>query len=320
MKLGLLADVRGRLAPLEVALSILDGEGCDRIACLGSTAEGGDEDAAVLRLLRDRGAALLPSAHDAPEVRDGLPAELELGSLSLAHDSPAELPLTETLWLHDSPVPGLLEARQALGSEGLRRGCGDWFEAMAYVAGEGGAAERRLFLHSGRFVAPGEALACCPGSVAMAERWARGGSVLTWDDTTRELVAWRFTLDGPLEARDVRVLVYCEDFEPHRPEAAVLHHVELEVKADADGIVEDVAGFRPDLVLLDYHLAGEASGLDALLALRPGGAALPVPVFTIAGNPADQGSMKDVGALGQLPFTYLKDTFTRLLRELGGAG
>ena len=323
MKLGLLADLRGQLAPLERALSILGEHGCDRLACLGSTAEGGEEDEAVLARLReaDSEVLILPSPHDTHPSVAGTESEAELAGLTLSHESPEHLPLTNKLWVTGYEVPSTLVAGERFAASPEQRMCADWFEALVLHAPGPGAAQRRLFLRSGEIELPvGTPFAACPGSVAMSERWERGGSVLIWDDERRVLEAVRFGPEGPLDLGPLRVLVYCEEFDAHRPDEAALVNVELTVKDDADGIVADLESLNPEFVLLDYHLAGSKSGMDALFELRPGGAALPCPVFTIAGNPADQGSMKDCGALGELPFAYLKDTFTRLLMESGGAG
>ena len=51
MKIGLMADVRGLLGPLQHALRLLREEGCERVACLGSTVEGGSDDEEILRVL-----------------------------------------------------------------------------------------------------------------------------------------------------------------------------------------------------------------------------------------------------------------------------
>lgn len=317
MKLGLIADVRGRLDLLEPALSILDARGCDRVACLGSTAEGGEQDEAVLERLRGIDAVILPSPHDAHPSLAGLDPEAEAAGLRLAHETPPDLPLTAPLWLTGYEVPDVLQAGERLGSTPEQRACADWFEALVLAAPGPGAAQRRLFLRSGSWSVPEGPFVACPGSVAMSEKWSRGGSLLVWDEASRSLEGVRFTPQGEPDLGPIRVLVYCEDFGPHRPDEADLAGAELTLRTDADEIAADLAGLRPDLVLLDYHLAGSKSGLDALLEVRPGGAPAPCPIFTIAGNPADQGSMKDCGALGELPFAYLKDTLTRLLRECG---
>jgi hypothetical protein len=322
MRLGLLADLRGRLAPLERALSILDDRGCDRLACLGSTAEGGEEDEAVLARLRevDPEVAILPSPHDVHPSIAGGAAEVELAGLALSHECPEHLPLTDKLWITGYEVPSTLVAGERFAAAPEQRACADWFEALVLHAPGPGAAQRRLFLRGGTLELPeGTPFAACPGSVAMSERWERGGSLMIWDDQARTLEGVRFGPDGPLDLGPIRALVYCEEFEPHRPDADALANVELTVKDNADDIGADIASLRPELLLLDYHLAGSLSGLDALLEVRPAGAEPPCPIFTIAGNPADQGSMKDCGALGELPFAYLKDTFSRLLRESGGA-
>ena len=320
MKLGLIADVRGRLDLLEPALSLLAARGCDRVACLGSTAEGGEQDEAVVARLKEIDAVIVPSPHDAHPSIVGLDVETEAAGLRLAHETPPELPLTAPLWLTGYEVPNVLQAGERLGSNPEQRACADWFEALALAAPGPGPAQRRLFLRGGSWSVPEGPFVACPGSVAMSEKWARGGSLLVWDQDARTLEGVRFSPQGELDLGPIRMLVYCEDFEPHRPEADALARVELTLKDDADAIASDLAELRPDLVLLDYHLSGSNSGLDALLEVRPGGAPAPCPIFTIAGNPADQGSMKDCGALGELPFAYLKDTLTRLLRECGGAG
>ena len=90
MKIGLMADLRGELGLLRVALEVLAGEGCDRIVCMGSTAEGGDDDAEVLEALRAVDALIIPSPHDSPPEVTANPSEVQLGGLTLGHETPSD--------------------------------------------------------------------------------------------------------------------------------------------------------------------------------------------------------------------------------------
>jgi len=160
----------------------------------------------------------------------------------------------------------------------------------------------------------------CPGSVALAPTPRRAGTVAAWDDARGELTVIPFDETGR-RARPsplLRILVYSAEFTDQRPDEAVLAEVDLQVRGSADDISADVAREQPDLVLLDYHLAGSRSGLDALIALRGGREQLPVPVFSITGNPTDAEGMKAAGAAWGLPFTWLRDSLTRLIREVTG--
>ncbi len=317
MKIGMMADVRGQLAPLQAALRILAEEGCDRVACLGSTVEGGPDDEAVLARLRDAGATVVASPHDAPGLLDGVPGEAEAAGMSLAHETPGGA--DDTFWLTGYAAPSLLRAGELLRSaDGRGRASGDLYAPMVYMLGPA-AVRRRIFLGPGRCAVGDGAFLACPGSVGLAAQARYGGAVMTWDDASREMAVVTFGADGArLPPRRPSVLVYCADFGPHRPDDADLEGVDLTVATSADNIVAEVEQARPDVILLDYHLAGSLSGMDALVELRRGRDQLPAPVLTIAGNPADSQGMKAAGAVAGLPFSYLKDTATRLIRELSG--
>ena len=62
----------------------------------------------------------------------------------------------------------------------------------------------------------------------------------------------------------------------------------------------------------------ESLYLRSGLALRRGRDRMPVPVLAIAGDPSENQGLRSVGAVGSLPFIYLKDTLTRLILELTG--
>lgn len=314
-RLGLLADLRGDRAALDRALAVLREEGCDRVACLGSTIEGGPDDAAILRELETAGATIVPSPHDAAPVA-GYPKEAEVAGIRLAHAVPEEIPLLETSWLSGCPAPHLLEAGTWLARTGEQRACGDQYAPVLYLGTT--PPRRRTFTWSEVVVVPDGPFLACPGSAAVGGRM--GASVMTWSPATRELGVVRFHADGRrVDRRPVVVLVYCTDFDAHRPDPETLAGVRLIEKPDADRIAHDVAELSPDLVLIDYHLAGRSSGLDAVIALQH--APVRPPAFTIAGNPADNEGMKSAGALGGLPFTFLKDVLSRLLLEItGGSG
>src|SRR5687768_2576141 len=106
MKLGLLADVRGLVEPLSAALSLLAEEGCDRVACLGSTVEGGQDDDAVLAALAAVDAQVLLSQHDSGDRLAGRPTEAVLAGLRLAHDTPGGA--DDVLWLNAVGAPSLM--------------------------------------------------------------------------------------------------------------------------------------------------------------------------------------------------------------------
>ena len=316
MKTGLIADVRGLLPNLDAALRLLREEGCDKIACLGSTVEGGPDDEAVLARLRDEGATVVASPHDAPGLLDGVPPEAELAGMRLTHETPGGS--DDVLWLTACPAPSLLRAMELLRDQEGGRGCGDLYSPLAYVLGPQGV-KRRLFLGPGRLEVGESPFLLCPGSIAMAEQSRYGGSVMTWDTASRELAAVTFGPSGErLPRKRPSVLVYCSEFEPHLPDEDVLDGITFEVLPGADGIVQDVERVNPDVIVLDYHLRGNMSGIDAMIALRKGRDAMPAPVLTMAGNPADSQGMKSAGAVAGLPFMFLKDTLTRLILEIKG--
>lgn len=310
----MLADVRGMLGALDAGLAILRDERCDALACLGSTVEGGPDDEAVLARLRDAGAVVVASPHDAPGLLDGVPAQGEAAGVVLTHETPGGA--DDVLWINGCAAPSLLRASETL-RETRGRACGDIYSPLVYVMGPLGV-RRRLFLGPGRLVVDGASFLACPGSVALAGQSRYGGCVMTWDEAARELEAIPFDEHGRrLEHREPIVLVYCAELGDMRPDDDELKRVRFEVRASADGIVADVEELKPDVVVMDYHLAGGLSGVDAMLSLRHGGA-MPVPVLTMAGNPSDSQAMKAAGAVGGLPFIYLKDVMTRMIREIGG--
>ena len=316
MKTGIMADVRGQLAQLEAALRLLAEEGCERIACLGSTVEGGPDDEAVLARLRDAGATVVVSPHDAPGLLD-IPPRAEAGGIQIGHETPGVS--DDTLWLTGYPAPSLLRAAEILrDAPGQAMACGDLYTPLVYVLNTAGV-QRRLFLVGGSFAVGDGGFLACPGSVALATQSRYGGAVMVWDSEARELAALTFGPTGErMPPRRPSVLVYCAEFDAHRPDEADLAGVEFTVIGSADDIVADVERVGPDVILMDYHLAGTRSGLDALVELRRGRDRLPAPVLAIAGNPADSQGMKAAGAVGGLPFSYLKDTTARLIHEIAG--
>lgn len=314
MRIGLIADVRGLLSPLRHALHLVEKTGCDRVACLGSTVEGGPDDDAVLEELRRAGAVIIPSPHDAASLGDLAP-EQELSGLRLAHEIPGGS--DDLHWLTGVAAPTLLRARDILGT-GERRACGDLYGPMAYGMGAAGPWRRTPICSESIALGEGPWL-LCPGSVALAETSRYGGSVMVVDEDAAEATIVSFGADGKkMPHRKARILVYCDEFEPHRPEPDVLKLVDFFERTTANEIVAEVAELQPDVILLDYHLAGSMSGIDALLALRKGQDALPAPVLAIAGDPADSLGMKAAGAVAGLPFIYLKDVLTRTIHELAG--
>ena len=102
------------------------------------------------------------------------------------------------------------------------------------------------------------------------------------------------------------------------PDENVLAGVDMEVHPSADDIVAQARSFRPDHMLGDYHLAGGLTGLDALLSLQRATDLPAIPVLTMAGDPADNQGMRSAGAVGGLPFSFLRDVFTRTIIELTG--
>ena len=244
------------------------------------------------------------------------PPEAEAAGIHLAHETPGAS--DDVLWTTGYPAPSNLRAMEILRERPGTHASGDLYAPIAYFLPSGGGVRRRLFLSAGKELAPEGSMLLCPGSVATASASPGGGSVMTWENVTRELAVVRFGPDGArAEVRRHVILCYCEDMGERLPDDAVLERVDLRVRADADQIAAEVAAERPDLVLLDYHLAGKLSGLDAILALRARGD-MPVPVLGIAPDPAESEGLKAVGAVGGLPFSYLKDALTRLILELTG--
>lgn len=317
MKVGLVADVRGLLQPLRHGLAILQEEGCERIACLGSTVEGGEEDEAVLRALGEISAMIVPSPHDAAGRLDGWPPAAELAGLSLAHETPDGA--DETLWLTGCPAPSLLRTMETLRRSPGRHACGDLYVPLVTMLPDAGAAARRIFIGPGSMRVPDGSFIACPGSLTSSLESRHGGAVMTWDDSIRELSVVTFGPEGQrLPPHRPSVLVYCEAFDAHAPDPAVIEGVRFNVLASADDIRTDVDDLQPDVIVMDYHLAGTMSGIDALISLRKDRDRLPAPVVSMAGDPSESGGMKAAGAVSALPYVYLKDTLTRLIVELTG--
>lgn len=317
MKIGLIADVRGLVAPLRAALHLLAEEGCERIACLGSTVEGGADDEEALRILAEASVVIVPSPHDAPGQLDAWPPTAQLAGLELAHEIPNGS--DEMLWLTSCQAPSLLQTMTTLGSRPGQYACGDLYVPFVTMLPESGAAARRVFIGPGAVTIPAGSFIACPGSVTMSIEGAHGGGVATWDDASREFRALTFGPDGVrLPARRPSILVYCDALGDMTPDDNVLANIRFTVKASADDIRADVEELAPDVVIMDYHLGGTMTGIDALQALRQGRDRLPAPVLSMAGDPSCSEGLKAAGAVSALPYVYLKDTLSRLILELTG--
>ena len=110
----------------------------------------------------------------------------------------------------------------------------------------------------------------------------------------------------------------CDALGDMTPDDSVLANIRFNVKASADDIRADVEELLPDVVIMDYHLGGTMTGIDALQALRQGRDRLPAPVLSMAGDPSCSEGLKAAGAVSALPYVYLKDTLSRLILELTG--
>ena len=189
MKIGLLADVRGLVAPLPQALRLLREEGCERLVCLGSTVEGGPDDEEVLRLLAEASVLIVPSPFDAPGRLDGWADHATLAGLELAHETPGGS--DEMLWLTSCQAPSILKTMTTLGARPGQHVAGDLYVPFVSMLPEGGGASRRIFLGTGSVTIPPGSFIACPGSVTMALESRHGGGVATWDEATREFSAIR---------------------------------------------------------------------------------------------------------------------------------
>lgn len=317
MKMGLLADVRGLLGPLKNALALLAEEGCDRIACLGSTVEGGAEDEEVLRALGAAQVLILPSPHDVPGRLDGWADHAQLAGLRLAHATPGGS--DEMLWLTSCQAPSLLQTMTTLRAQPGQHACGDLYAPFLTMLPDQGGPSRRVFIGPGRVTVPAGSFIACPGSVTMSIEGAHGGGVATWDDAAREFAVVTFDAEGRrLPPHRPSILVYCESLGDMAPDDSVLERVRFNVRPSADDIVSDVEEVTPDVIVMDYHLAGKRTGIDALQALREGRDRLPAPVLSMAGDPSCSEGLKAAGAVSALPHVYLKDTLSRLILELTG--
>ena len=70
MKIGMISDIHGHLAPLEAALKLFDEKGVDHIICAGDIADGADNGDAVVALLRERNIPCVQGNHDRDAFRD----------------------------------------------------------------------------------------------------------------------------------------------------------------------------------------------------------------------------------------------------------
>lgn len=98
MRTALVTDIHGNLGGFRAVLDDIDGQRVDRILCLGDVVDGGGEDSAVIKLLRDAATPCIGGNHDAnndlrlsdDETRwlAELPPLIEEGGIVFAHARP----------------------------------------------------------------------------------------------------------------------------------------------------------------------------------------------------------------------------------------
>ncbi len=71
-RIAIFSDVHGHLAGLQAVLEDADVCGCERLICLGDVVDGGADNDAVSRYLRDRSILTLRGNHDEPDTTEGL--------------------------------------------------------------------------------------------------------------------------------------------------------------------------------------------------------------------------------------------------------
>ena len=70
MKLGLISDIHGDVKSLRIALDILQGQGAQRIICLGDVVERGPDGVAAIQLLRESQILCVQGNHDEAAVEN----------------------------------------------------------------------------------------------------------------------------------------------------------------------------------------------------------------------------------------------------------
>jgi len=101
-RLAVLSDVHGNLPALERVLADAQGQGCDRVICLGDMVDGGEQNDEVVRALIAAEARVVLGNHDefnelelAPDVQGfigALPRRLVEGDVVYTHISPRDMP------------------------------------------------------------------------------------------------------------------------------------------------------------------------------------------------------------------------------------
>jgi CheY-like chemotaxis protein len=111
----------------------------------------------------------------------------------------------------------------------------------------------------------------------------------------------------------MKIIVFDDVLAKRQSEYAV-PELDVQFYPDADDAVAVVARERPDLVLMDYAMDAEASGEDAIRALRAAIKKGGVKIVAISSDERSNERMLDAGADDALPKSHVKGYLSRLAR------
>ncbi len=84
---------------------------------------------------------------------------------------------------------------------------------------------------------------------------------------------------------------------------------------NTDALIDDLRRQKPDLILMDVHLAGEVNGIDLLKEIRSDEEIAHARVILISGMNYEQDALA-AGADGFLQKPYMIDDLLNLVREV----
>ncbi len=84
---------------------------------------------------------------------------------------------------------------------------------------------------------------------------------------------------------------------------------------NTETLIDDLRRQKPDLVLMDVHLAGEVNGIDLLKEIRSDEEIAHVRVILISGMNYEQDALA-AGANGFLQKPYMIDDLLKMVREV----
>jgi CheY-like chemotaxis protein len=111
----------------------------------------------------------------------------------------------------------------------------------------------------------------------------------------------------------VKVVIF-DDVLCRRSADYVVPGLELLFFPHADDAVAVVRRERPDVVMMDYSMEAQASGADAIAALRAAFPRASLPIVAISADATSNDLMLAAGASDALPKTHVRGYLSRLAK------